>query len=201
MLLWFKLGQLKPDSAKSAMNLEEPSFELLPYYRAALATGWSPDNTRPQAALEELEASAADPAGFIALMSDRAAVGGPVTLADGTKVPRIPGIRLWMWDGAFCGTIGFRWQPGTERLPPYCPGHIGYAVVPWKRRMGYATAALKQILPYASAEGLAYVELTTDPENMSSQKVISANGGVMVGQFASSSQHGSTPSQLWRIQF
>jgi predicted acetyltransferase len=41
-----------------------------------------------------------------------------------------------MWDGEFCGSIGLRWLPGTEELPPHCLGHIGYAVVPWKRRLG-----------------------------------------------------------------
>ena len=68
-----------------------------------------------------------------------------------------------MWDGEFCGSIGFRWQPGTEVLPPHCLGHIGYAVVPWKKRRGHATRALAAMLPLARAEGLGYVELTTDP--------------------------------------
>jgi len=35
-----------------------------------------------------------------------------------------------MWDGEFCGQIAFRWQPGTEALPPHCLGHVGYSVVP-----------------------------------------------------------------------
>jgi len=64
-----------------------------------------------------------------------------------------------MWDGEFCGSIGFRWQPGTEVLPPHCLGHIGYAVVPWKKRRGHATRALAAMLPLARAEGLRYVEL------------------------------------------
>ena len=54
-----------------------------------------------------------------------------------------------MWDGEFCGSIGFRWQPGTSTLPPYVLGHIGYAVVPWKRGRGYATQALALLLPEA----------------------------------------------------
>ena len=59
-----------------------------------------------------------------------------------------------MWDGEFCGSIGFRWQPGTSALPPYCLGHIGYSVVPWKQRRGYATKALALLLPDARKEGL-----------------------------------------------
>ena len=38
-------------------------------------------------------------------------------LPDGTCVPRLPGYQRWMWDGAFAGSIGFRWQYGTVELP------------------------------------------------------------------------------------
>ena len=65
-----------------------------------------------------------------------------------------PASSRWMWDGEFCGRIGFRWQPGTEVLPPHCLGHIRYAVVPWKKRRGHATRALAAMLPLARAEGL-----------------------------------------------
>jgi len=71
-----------------------------------------------------------------------------------------------MWDGEFCGSIGFRWQPGTTALPPYCLGHIGYSAVPWKRGNGYATTALRLLLSDARARGLAFVELTTDADNI-----------------------------------
>ena len=43
---------------------------------------------------------------------------------------------------------------GTEALPPTCLGHIGYAVVPWKRGRGYATRALAMLLPEARKEGV-----------------------------------------------
>lgn len=120
---------------------------------------------------------------FIGSMVDREAKGGPVTLPDGSTVPRIPGYRRWLWDGEFCGSIGFRWQPGTTALPPHCLGHIGYAVVPWKQRLGYATFALRLLLPEVRAEGLPFVEITTDPENNPSQRVVLANGGVLVETF------------------
>jgi len=55
--------------------------------------------------------------------------------------------------------------------------------VPWKQRRGYATRALALLLPQARAEGLAHVDITTDPENLASQKVILANGGRLVGPF------------------
>jgi predicted acetyltransferase len=106
-----------------------------------------------------------------------------------------------MWDGEFCGTIGFRWQPGTEVLPPHCLGHIGYSVVPWKRNKGYATKALQDLLPDAKAEGLTYVEITTDPANIASQKVIESNGGVLVKRFYKGPQYGGTESLMFRIFF
>jgi predicted acetyltransferase len=114
---------------------------------------------------------------------------------------RIPGFKRWLWDGEFCGSIGLRWQPGTTELPPHCLGHIGYAVVPWKQRRGYATSALRLILPEAKAVGLSYVEITTDPDNIPSQRVIAANGGVLVERFRKPPQFGSKPGLRFRITF
>jgi predicted acetyltransferase len=177
-----------------------PSEECLPGYRAALERGWSADNVRGKvAADEELAEIAKDGAAFLSRLVDREARGGPVTLPDGSKVERLPGYRRWLWDGEFCGSIGFRWQPGTEALPPYCLGHIGYAVVPWKQGRGYARQALGQLLPEARAEGLRYVEITTEPDNTASRRVIEANGGVLVEQFTKPQQYGGTPGLRYRI--
>ena len=141
--------------AEEAMKLVWPSLEYLPSYVAALERGWSPDNVRGQiAAREELVRIAADAHAFLASLVDREAAGDPITLLDGTKVPRLPGYRRWLWDGEFCGSIGFRWQRGTEALPAHCLGHIGYAVVPWKRGRGYATRALGEMLLASSERGV-----------------------------------------------
>jgi predicted acetyltransferase len=130
---------------------------------------------------------------------DREAKGDPIVLADGSSVPRLPGYERWIWDGEFCGRIGFRWQPGTEALPPTCLGHIGYSVVPWKQRRGYATRALRLLLPDARAEGLRYVEITTEPDNLPSQRVIEANGGVLLEPFTKPVGLGGTPGLRYRI--
>ncbi|MFN2514257.1 MAG: GNAT family N-acetyltransferase, partial [Pyrinomonadaceae bacterium] len=95
----------------------------------------------------------------------------------------MPGYSQWIWDGEFCGAISFRWQPGTPELPPYCLGHVGYSVVPWKRQRGYATLALRLLLPHAIGEGLPYLEVVTDFDNVASQRVIEANGGKLIERF------------------
>lgn len=183
------------------MELVWPQPEHLPSYVAALERGWSADNTRGAvAAQEELARIERDPAGFIAAQVDREARGGPVTLPDGSSVARLPGLRRWLWDDTgFCGVIGLRWQPGTEALPPHCLGHVGYAVVPSRRNRGYATQALARTLPLARAEGLRWIDLTTDEDNVASQRVIAANGGVLVERFVKPAAFGGQPGQRWRI--
>lgn len=182
------------------MNLVWPAREYLPSYVAALERGWSPDNLRPEAGREELSRIAADADAFLASLVDRDGRGGPIALPDGAVVSRLPGYRRWMWDGEFCGSINFRWQPGTEALPPYCLGHIGYAVVPWKQRRGYATAALREMLKDARAVGLRYVEITTDPDNVASQRVIEANGGVLLERFIKPPAYGNrVPGLRYRV--
>ena len=192
--------QHRPPQKESPLQLIVPDLAHLDGYTDALRRGWSPDNVRLDAAArEELARIAADPASFVASLDDPHANAGPIPLPDGTMVPRLPGYRRWMWDGEFCGSIGFRWQPGTAALPAHVLGHIGYAVVPWKRRRGYATQALDLLLKEIARHGLPYVELTTDPDNLPSQKVITANGGVLVGRFANIAAHGGTDALRFRI--
>ena len=181
------------------MNLVWPTLDHLASYAAALERGWSPDNLRSEVAREQLARIAADRDGFLRSLVDVEARGGPIVLPDGTTVRRLPGFVRWMWDGEFCGIIGFRWQPGTEALPPTCLGHVGYSVVPWKQRRGYAKTALRLILPEARAVGLPYVEITTDPDNIASQRVIEANGGILIEHFIKPPQFGSKPGLRFRI--
>ena len=181
------------------LELVWPAAEHLSGYVQALQQGWSPDNLRRETALDELERIAQNPERFIAEQVDRDASGPPVTLPDGSIVRRLPGYKQWMWDGEFCGVIGFRWQPGTADLPPHVLGHIGFSVVPWKRGRGYATRALGLFLTQARQEGLPHVELTTDPENAASQRVIAANGGQFVERFTRPAVFGGADGLRFRI--
>ena len=102
--------------------------------------------------------------------------------------------------GGFAGSIGLRWAKDGAPLPPHVLGHIGYAVVPWQRRRGYATQALAALLPLARAQGLSSVEITTDPDNTASQRVVTANGGVLVERFDKGAAYGHAPGLRFRIE-
>jgi len=180
------------------IELIKPSLEYLPGYVGALERGWSPDNLRPEKGKEELKEIQDNPQAFF-VKCDNPKGGQPITLPDGSTVPCLPGFKRWIWDGEFCGDIGFRCQPGTPELPPTCLGHIGYSVVPWKQRHGYATQALKLLLPELKAFNLPYVEITTEPENFASQKVITANSGALIERFQKPAAYGVKYGLRYRI--
>ncbi len=182
-----------------------PTPERLPGYVAALQRGWSPDNIRAAAAAQEALAQIAiDPSPVFAVADDPQALGPQITTPDGMKRDRLPGLQRWLWDEdagdeGFAGSINLRWMKGHAPLPPFVLGHIGYAVVPWKQQRGYATLALAQLLVLARGHGLPFVELTTDADNLPSQKVITANGGVLVEHFDKPAMYGGAASMRFRI--
>ncbi len=194
-----RLGALTPEPG-GPVRLVRPAAEHLASFADALQRGWSPDTLRPAAAQETLERVRADPADFLRLTEDPQGLGPPFALPDGTLVARLPGIVRWMWDDeGFAGSINLRWPKDLGALPPHVLGHIGYSVVPWRRQRGHATRALALLLPLARAQGLRAVELTTDATNLASQRVITANGGVLIAAFDKPAVYGGTPSLRFRI--
>ncbi len=188
------------DAGRPALSLVRPAREHLPSYQAALERGWSPDNISPrETALHELRFSLEDPEGFLDALDDPSAKNGPVRMPDGTIRPRLPGFRRWMWDGELCGSIGFRWQPGTAALPRDALGHIGYNVVPWKRRQGVGHRALGLLLVEIAPLGMPYAEITTEPDNLGSIGVIEANGGVFIEAFTKDACYGGSAGVRYRI--
>jgi predicted acetyltransferase len=165
-------------------ELRAPTPDLLPGYIDALERGYQPSTSGGAAyAVKQLCLAKADPEGFLSKLNGQQANMEPIELPDGNMVPRLPGFARWMWDGNFCGQISLRWQAGTNELPPHVLGHSGYSVVEWKRRRSYATQALGLLLPHAKSVGLGYAEITTDFDNIASQKVILANGGILMETF------------------
>ncbi|MFS4439221.1 GNAT family N-acetyltransferase [Paracoccaceae bacterium GXU_MW_L88] len=181
------------------MQLMKPSVDHIPAYVAALQNGWSPDNLRPGAAEEQIKSIERDPAAFVSRLDDPTAAAGPVILPDGSTVPRLPSLRRWIWDREFCGHIKLRWQPGTEDLPPTCSGHIGYAVVPWRQGEGLASAALVAMLSEAKSVGLAYVKVTTSPDNPASVRVIEKAGGVLTSTYTAEKALGGHETLEFKI--
>ena len=182
------------------MHLVRPAREHLASYVAALERGWSADNVRGEvAAREELAKIGVDSDAFLPSLENREGRGPPITLPDGSTAKRLPAFRRWLWDGEFAGSIAMRWQPGTTALPPHCLGHIGYSVVPWKHGRGYGKLALSLMLLEARSTGLEYVEITTDPDNFASRRVIEVNGGALIEHFTKPPAFGSTPGVRYRI--
>ena len=177
-------GCWAPESAANSVTADSPGLRLLApsparltQYEAALAAGWSPDTERDVSAVQ-LAALRRDPDAFLAELTRQ---DGMIVSASGRAVPRLPSRVYWLDDGEFCGVIDLRFVPGSDALPDHVSGHIGYAVVPWKRRRGYATGALALLLPVAREVGLSQVEITCDDDNEASRRVILKNGGCLIG--------------------
>ena len=169
-----------------------PSLSWLPAYEDALARGWSA-NTDQDVSREQLWQLRRNPERFLHDLYN----SPMIRLADGREVPRLPAHDFWISDGEFCGRIGFRFQRGTEELPPSAYGHIGYTIVPWKQRRGYGTQALRMILPVCREEGFSRVLITCDDDNEASRKVILANGGVPAGTVPHNARPGHVKLQFW----
>lgn len=182
------------------MELVRPGLEHVDRYVAARERGFSFDHDdRPEAVARLTAEIKAAPASFIDGVEDLNPIGRTVTLPDGSHVPRLPQYTRWMWDGDFAGVITFRWQRGTTELPPTCHGHIGYAVVAWRRNRGYATQALHDILELPRREGLPFVDITVSPENLASQAVARHNGGVLVDEYEMPESQGGGKLLRYRI--
>lgn len=173
-----------------AMELVRPDESHLACYAAALKRSIALGTTRVERAQRKLAEMAVDPKLFLAKLEDPEALGGDLVFTDGTHISRIPEITRFLWDGEICGTINFRWQVGTTELPPAYLGHVGYEVFSWKRNKGYASEAVRQILPEAIKLGMPFIEVVTNIENASSQKVIAKNEGILIERFIQPQLHG-----------
>lgn len=113
----------------------------------------------------------ADFGGFVAAVRGRI---DPANVAP----DRVPETVLWLVnEGEFVGQVSIR-----HRLNDHLRevgGHIGYAIRPSRRRMGYGARILALALPRAAALGLERVLVTCDEDNLGSRRIIERNGGLL----------------------
>lgn len=92
----------------------------------------------------------------------------------------VPDTIFWLVNDIqkeFLGRISIRHQlAGTLRE---FGGHIGYEIRPSQRCKGYGTLLLRLALPEARRLGITKALITCDIDNVGSQKIIEANGGVL----------------------
>ena len=70
----------------------------------------------------------------------------------------------------------------TTRCSRPSVGHVGYGVRPGARRRGFASDALRQVVPLAAARGIPRLLVTCDLDNVASARTIEANGGEFEGE-------------------
>lgn len=183
------------------IQLRIPDLASLPAYLEALQTGWTAGSDHDVETAGQIIANAeSDPQRFVSSLWNPAGQGRAITLDDGREVPRLAHVRYWLFDGGYCGDLNLRWQPGSSELPEYCDGHVGYAVVPWKRRQGIATAALRGLTEVApQAFGLAWLDIATSEDNIASRKVAESAGASFVKQYIAVEQGGikAMKYRLW----
>lgn len=99
-------------------------------------------------------------------------------IVDGWKVPST---TFWLYaDGVPVGFGSIR-HFLTEALSQ-AGGHIGYGIAPQFRGNGYGNEILRLLLKKADEIGLEKVLVTVDLDNVASQAVALANGGVITGR-------------------
>ncbi len=80
-------------------------------------------------------------------------------------------------DQEIIGMINLRYEMNDIIRRLY--GHIGYSIRPKYRKQGYGKIQLKLVLDIYRNKGFKEVMISTDPENIASQKVITHFGGVL----------------------
>jgi predicted acetyltransferase len=97
---------------------------------------------------------------------------------DAPEPPRVPQTTYWATlDAKVVGHIGLRHRLNDE-LAEF-GGHVGYDVRPSSRGHGIAKEMLRQVLQTPKAREIGRLLLTCAPDNLASNRVIVANGGVL----------------------
>lgn len=91
---------------------------------------------------------------------------------------RVPATFLGAWVGPeLVGRVSIRHEL-NDTLAAW-GGHIGYGVVPWRRRSGHAREILRHAVIVARAVGVERILLVCDDTNVGSARTIEACGGLL----------------------
>ncbi len=156
-----------PDAPSTQMRLVLPSEKYIESFFQAMAE-FKPEGI-PQ--IREGMTEEHFPA-YVQQLHDQA-------VGNNLKEGHIPSKEFWMIDSdGYAGRIilGLTYTPTPERLGH----HVGYAVRPSKRRLGYATKALGLLLDEARAMKIYMLMPDCASTNVASRKVIESNGGVLL---------------------
>ena len=123
-----------------------------------------------------------DPAEFARLVANRVGDAEPTSV----RPPRWTTATYWWLEDPdladeFVGSISLRHHIDHPLLATV-GGHVGYSVRPSARRRGYASDALRQVVPRAAARGIPRLLVTCDLDNVASARTIEANGGEFEGE-------------------
>ncbi|HZZ36539.1 MAG TPA: GNAT family N-acetyltransferase [Caulobacteraceae bacterium] len=110
-------------------------------------------------------------------------------------LPTLGGSGSWLMivDGEVVGLCGYKGPPDADGVV-----EIGYGVAPERRRLGYATRAVAELIKHARRDHrVSSLVAETATTNVPSQRVVEANGFTMAGR-------GADPDDgemmVWRLE-
>lgn len=91
----------------------------------------------------------------------------------------VPSTQLWLIinGDTYAGEIDIRHYLNDSLR--HFGGHIGYKIRPTMRRLGYGKLMCKMGILEARDLGITDILITCDDDNIGSQKIIEANGGIL----------------------
>jgi len=160
-------GENQPEPKLNQVSLKLPSVKYQNSFFQAMAE--FEEEGSPQIAKEITEAQF--PA-YVKRLHDQ-------SVGKNLKEGHIPSMEFWLIDAdGYAGRIilGLTYTPDPDRVG----NHVGYAVRPSKRRLGYATKALQFLIDEARKLKIEKLMPICDEANVASRKVIERNGGVLL---------------------
>lgn len=157
-----------------AILLGRPCIEVFDSYIQALQEGFFRGNQNP-ATPEDIQEILQNPKEFIESLC--ACKTEEEVTPSGKLVHMVPYEILWLHAGnTFIGEVSFRFE--LSPLLEDFGGHIGYGIRPSFQRRGMGCLALEMICERARSRGMDRLLVTCSPDNIASERIILANGGL-----------------------